>query len=201
MAQMNDGMRTISTFDAETAPEEVADSYMRGLAHQIKLTPAYLNRIDAHALRRPGNRLVVLLRNGRVDAGLYAAQGQDNGQPIVWINGLSSYAQASGVAQQLIARAILAADRDRVFGAKIRVMPSGDVNQPAARAFARDGFAASAVGRYAIAANPLDTHLYASAELDGASYRALTLVARSVERRGASCLEISDGCGRTIDGI
>ncbi|MEM7669584.1 MAG: hypothetical protein AAF317_10615 [Pseudomonadota bacterium] len=57
-------MGEIVLFSAETAPDDVAEDYMRGLAQQISLTPAYLNRIDMPALRQPGKRLAVL-RHGR----------------------------------------------------------------------------------------------------------------------------------------
>lgn len=57
-------------------------------------------------------------------------------------------------------------------------MPSGEVNAAAARAFAMNGFFPTGIWRYTISDNALDSHLYANAEPDGETYRAVVLIKR-----------------------
>lgn len=188
MGHMDTKRRSISAHMAETAPDDVAEGYMRGLDRQIARTPEYLNRIDIKTLRQPGNRLIVLREDGRVIAGLYTTPSTDRDRSVTWYNGLYSHCLTPGVAAHLIAEALrrtVVDDQAKLMGARVRVMPCGRVNAPAARAFARHGFYPESIHRYQIAANPLDEHLYPSAESDGATYRALTLIARPQDLRPA----------------
>lgn len=182
MGDMDDMMGRISAFEADHAPDWAIDGYMCRLDEQIQKTPAYLNRIDKTMLTAKGNLLVVFRRAGAIEAGLYLKKSADNGQPIIAINGLFSRSPIKGLANRLIDRAIaVAQSRDEghtiTFQARIRILPSGRLNERAARVFARHGFSSVEIRRYRIADNPLDAHLRASAEPDGETYRALTLQA------------------------
>ncbi|MEM7669585.1 MAG: hypothetical protein AAF317_10620 [Pseudomonadota bacterium] len=84
------------------------------------------------------------------------------------------------------------ADQGHLFGAKVRVLPNGNVNAAAARAFALNGFFPTEIRAYWIADNPLDGHLYATAEPGGETYRALTLTACASDRRDFDRIGVPD---------
>lgn len=178
MGQIDDMMCRISAFAADQAPNWAIDGYMAGLTAQIAQTPAFLNRVSRRALTRPGNTIFLYHNSNIVLAGLYAKPHNCAGTPVIDLNGLYSHASQRGVGQRLIDRAVRVMRAEtaiRRFEARIRVLPRGEINAPAARVFCRSGFWPAEILRYAIADNPSDTHLYDFAEADGATYQAMTL--------------------------
>ncbi len=169
---------SISVYPADAAPDAVTDAYIFGLKEQIKRTPAYLNNISKEMLTVPGNNLVVVYENNKVLAGLYTKPEMWEGRRIRKLNGLFSKLKGQGLARHIIARAMsLPWDTDRL-AAVVRVLPSGEVNAAAARAFALNGFFPTGIRRFSISDNALDSHLYATAEPDGETYRAVMLISR-----------------------
>lgn len=175
-ARMSDGLLV---FEAATAPDEIVDEYLRGLEAQIRRTPAFLNRTTKDILTAPGNDLIVYLRKKQLVAGLYTKSEIWGARQVRKINGLFSELHGYDIARRLIGRAVTTGSGAAIFAGSVRVLPTGDTNAGAARAFGLNGFFPTKIENYQISDNSLDTHLYASAEDDGETYRALTFIARS----------------------
>ncbi len=169
---------SISVYPANAAPEAVVDAYIFELREQIRRTPAFLNNISKSMLTAPGNSLVVLHENDKVLGGLYTKTETWGDLRVRKLNGLFSRLKGQRLGRYIIAQAMsLPWDTERL-AAVVRVMPSGEVNAAAARAFALNGFFPTGIRRYTISDNALDTHLYATAEPDGKTYRAVVLISR-----------------------
>lgn len=173
----------ISVYPADAAPDAVINAYVFELKEQIRRTPAYLNNISKSMLTAPGNSLVVVHENDKVLGGLYTKTETWEGLRVRKLNGLFSKLKGHGFARHIISCAMSHSwDTDRL-AAVVRVMPSGEVNAAAARAFALNGFFPTGIKRYSISDNTLDSHLYATAEPDGKTYRAVVLISRSKDQR------------------
>lgn len=176
---------SISVYPANDAPAAVVDAYIFELKEQIRRTPAYLNNISKSMLTAPGNSLIVIHEKDKVLGGLYTKTETWDGLRVRKLNGLFSKLKGHGFARHIISRAMShSLDTDRL-AAVVRVMPSGEVNAAAARAFALNGFFPTGIKRYSISENTLDSHLYATAEPDGKTYRAVVLISRLKDQRSS----------------